>query len=193
MNWTEIVIGGLIGWALGDLLSVFEWAALRIVPVAARLWTTDPDRREIYSEEWAALVAERPGGILKLMTAAGFVLAGLSRRLGRQSVATLGSVEAELLRNLFIGLVNAYHPSSRAAHPATRALRFCGRYFSRSALLPVVVILRCAFECLAVRDQGSVRRLVRKDLVLLRSIARIAFSRRGARAAAEVLLGARPT
>ncbi|MEV4511363.1 hypothetical protein AB0K00_20600 [Dactylosporangium sp. NPDC049525] len=95
MNWNEIVIGGLVGWALGDLLSIFEWAALRIVPVAARLWTTDADRREIYSEEWAAVVAERPGGILKLGTAFGFLCGGVLRRLGARLSARL---DAERLR-----------------------------------------------------------------------------------------------
>ncbi|MEU0560925.1 hypothetical protein [Dactylosporangium sp. NPDC006015] len=191
MNWNEIIIGGLVGWALGDLLSVFKWAALRIVPVAARLWTINPDRRAIYAEEWAALIAERPGGILKLGTALSFALGGLSRACGRRLHLTLKNIEGRLLRRLMHDLTSASLGSHRGAHPSVRALRTCVRIFGGIGLLPLV-ILGTALECLAARERDSIRQIVERDLPMVRGIALLSFSRRVFRAAAEVL-GSPPT
>jgi hypothetical protein len=79
VNWPEIVVSALIGLLLAECFEVCPWLAARIIPVAARLWTRDPERREIYAEAWQAVIDERPGKLLKLASALGFVVGGLLR------------------------------------------------------------------------------------------------------------------
>lgn len=58
---------------------VSPWIARRLILLAVRLWTPNREQREIYMEEWCALIAERPEKLLKLLTAFAFLGAALWR------------------------------------------------------------------------------------------------------------------
>ncbi|MET7396378.1 hypothetical protein ABZS66_23145 [Dactylosporangium sp. NPDC005572] len=78
----EIAAGFALGLVANELCDVSPWLARRIVPLAARLWTTDEDRRAINAEAWLAIIDERPGKLFKLTTALAF-LGGGTVRAGR--------------------------------------------------------------------------------------------------------------
>lgn len=89
MNWSELLVGALIGLVLAEWSEVCPWLSRRMVPPAARLWTIrNPERREVYEEEWLAVIDERPGKLLKLITALSFLGAG-TWRFGRYRLASL--------------------------------------------------------------------------------------------------------
>ncbi|WP_238015339.1 hypothetical protein KZZ52_01590 [Dactylosporangium sp. AC04546] len=75
----EIAAGFALGLLANELCDVSPWLARRIVPLAARLWTTDEDRRAIYAEAWQAVIDERPGKLFKLTTALAFLGGGTVR------------------------------------------------------------------------------------------------------------------
>ncbi|WP_238007654.1 hypothetical protein KZZ52_56640 [Dactylosporangium sp. AC04546] len=75
-NVWGIISGVLMGLAVNETCDLSPWLAQRIVPVAARLWTRDPERREVYTEAWLAIINDRPGKLFKLTTALAFLGAG---------------------------------------------------------------------------------------------------------------------
>jgi hypothetical protein len=87
-----LMIAKVLGIAGAILLSVLAndvWAlsapfATRIVVRAARLWARDKKQAEVLTEEWQAYLADRPGQLLKLMTAAALFVAGAGRALARR-------------------------------------------------------------------------------------------------------------
>jgi hypothetical protein len=97
----EIIIGFVLGLLATECTEVSPWLANRLVRWSAHRWSTDPEIAAGYAEEWAAVVYDRPGKLLKLLTALGFVTGALrwavTRRLGavwgvlneRQRMATL--------------------------------------------------------------------------------------------------------
>lgn len=68
------VLGGVIANEIGDYTS---WLARKIVRRAARLWARNGEMAEAYEEEWQALVNERPGKLLKVLSALGFLGTGI--------------------------------------------------------------------------------------------------------------------
>jgi hypothetical protein len=84
----EVVAAVVLGLVVNELTDICPWVAVRLVRWAARLlYRKAPERAAIRGEELAALVNDRPGKLLKLFTALGFVLhalvvAGIGRRPG---------------------------------------------------------------------------------------------------------------
>jgi len=74
----------LLGVLVNDIWALATPLAQRIVVVAARSWGRDPEQAAILAEEWRALIDDRPGQLFKLSTAAGLLVAGVGRRLGRR-------------------------------------------------------------------------------------------------------------
>lgn len=80
-----LIAGAVLGVIGNEFLEVSPWLARRLIPRAARLWTDDPERREILTEEWLAIIDERPGKLFKLMSATAFLVSGLRRRSGARA------------------------------------------------------------------------------------------------------------
>ncbi|MCX5066659.1 hypothetical protein OOJ91_12295 [Micromonospora lupini] len=83
MNGWEIAASFVFGLLVNEMTDLSPWAARRLVRWAAYRWTTDPDIAAGYAEEWTAIVEERPGKLLKLLTAAQFSLGAAGRALPR--------------------------------------------------------------------------------------------------------------
>ncbi|GAB3867928.1 hypothetical protein ACFPIJ_23580 [Dactylosporangium cerinum] len=95
MNWWELTVGALVGLLLAEWLEVCPWLAARIIPPAVHLWTADEAQREVYAEEWQALIDERPGKLLKLVSALVLLGGGVLRAGGsglRRGFAVIGRV-----------------------------------------------------------------------------------------------------
>jgi hypothetical protein len=97
MEWITLVASVVLGLVANEVWDLSPWLARRVAVLAARVWSRDPRRRETYAEEWQALVAERPGKLLKLLTAVGFLGSALVTR-GRSAV-----VDRAVLTWLYVG------------------------------------------------------------------------------------------
>jgi hypothetical protein len=69
----EILFAILTGLAINECCEISPWAARKLIRWSAHHRYVDPARAEIRAEELAALVDARPGKLLKLITALGFV------------------------------------------------------------------------------------------------------------------------
>jgi len=99
-------LGVLASLAVNEMCDVSAWLAARLIPVAARLWTRDPERREIYAEAWLAIVNERPGKLFKLGTALAFLGGGAGRAVkGRVRDILIGWNRFILERNPRVALI----------------------------------------------------------------------------------------
>lgn len=74
----------LLGIIANDLWTLSSGLAHRIVVLAARLWSRDQQQAEVLAEEWQAHINDRPGQILKLLTALALFTAAIGRLLGRR-------------------------------------------------------------------------------------------------------------
>lgn len=71
-------------------IELYDWSgrfAEKVLPMAARLWTKDPEWREIYAEAWLADIEDCPGKLWRLVMAASFFVRGVMRCLSRVAVA----------------------------------------------------------------------------------------------------------
>lgn len=73
MNLREIAAGLVLGLLANELFQKSGWAAMRIVILAARVWPASSQEQADRAEEWPALVNDRPGQLMKLGTALGFL------------------------------------------------------------------------------------------------------------------------
>jgi len=55
-----ITLSVLLGLIVNEFSDLSPWLARRVIPVAAHLWAQTPEEGVAYSEEWAAVVEERP-------------------------------------------------------------------------------------------------------------------------------------
>jgi hypothetical protein len=87
MTVLEIVISVLISLAANECCEVSPWAARKLVRWSAHHRYQDPARAEDRAEELCALIDDRPGKLLKFLTASGFavgaVIVSAHRRLSR--------------------------------------------------------------------------------------------------------------
>lgn len=81
-----LVAGCVLGLVGNEFLEVSPWLARRLLPHAARLWTDDTDRREVLTEAWLAIIEERPGKLLKLLSSLAFWTTGLARSVSRERI-----------------------------------------------------------------------------------------------------------
>jgi hypothetical protein len=75
MTVTEVLVGILAGLAANECCDISPWLADRLVRRAARLRYGASERAVVRAEEWTAVIHERPGKLLKLVTAVGFFAA----------------------------------------------------------------------------------------------------------------------
>ncbi|MFG1890371.1 hypothetical protein ACGFIR_21195 [Micromonospora sp. NPDC049051] len=83
MSKWEMTLGIVFGLLVNEITDVSPWLAKKLVRWSAYRWTTDPEAAETYSEEWAAIIEERPGKLLKLLTASKFALGAAGRAVPR--------------------------------------------------------------------------------------------------------------
>src|SRR5215471_4594578 len=75
----------VVGLVTNEIFEWSSWLAMKVVRPAARMWSADQSVSDVYAEEWQAVVRDRPGKILKLVSALTFLGAGLglaSARVG---------------------------------------------------------------------------------------------------------------
>jgi hypothetical protein len=78
-----ILVGIILGLVVNEVCDVSPWCAHRVVRLSARLRYTNQERRKIRTDEFVALIDERPGKLFKLGTALGFLAASLPTWLHR--------------------------------------------------------------------------------------------------------------
>ncbi|MFB9681708.1 hypothetical protein [Streptosporangium vulgare] len=76
MSTSDIIIGVGLGLAVNEMSDVCPWLAVRLAALAARLRYGDTPRAAERGEVVAAYINDRPGKLLKLLTALGFVTVG---------------------------------------------------------------------------------------------------------------------
>lgn len=83
MSLIEIVLAVVLGLAVNETSDLSPWLARKLMRFAARRRYADAERRQIRSDEWVALVDERPGKLFKLLTASWFAGTALCVAGGR--------------------------------------------------------------------------------------------------------------
>jgi hypothetical protein len=83
-----VALSVVTGLLVNEICDISPWLALRMVRRAARLWSVgDHEVAEAYGEEWAAIIADCPGKLSKVVRAAGFLsgatLKASMHRVGR--------------------------------------------------------------------------------------------------------------
>lgn len=101
-HWGAVLFAVLVGLAVNETSDMCSWMAAQLARWAARTWCDDEDLGMEYAEEWAAVVEERPGKLLKLFTAIGFALAAVVAT-ERRAVGRRG--QPAILLRLFVGAV----------------------------------------------------------------------------------------
>jgi signal transduction histidine kinase len=99
MTLGEVLFAITAGLVVNEASDVCPWTARKLVRWAAHHKYADPKRAVARAEEQEAAINDRPGKLLKLLTALGFVLAALAAEAGRVAgpqVKKLASVFADL-------------------------------------------------------------------------------------------------
>lgn len=99
---TELVTAAVLGLVINEFCDISPWIARKVIRLAARS-VPDPEVRERLEEEWAAGLQDRPGKILKLISALTILASALTT-----------------VRGMYLGL-------SRLR----RTRRFLGKFFDR--------------------------------------------------------------
>ncbi|MFI7547225.1 hypothetical protein [Actinoplanes sp. NPDC049599] len=87
--WLAVALSVVTGLLVNEICDISPWLALRMVRRAARLWSVgDPMVAEAYGEEWAAIIADCPGKLSKMVRAAGF-LGGATLKASRYRIGRL--------------------------------------------------------------------------------------------------------
>jgi hypothetical protein len=99
---TTIVISIVTGLLVNEVTGVSPWLAGKVARWSAgRRYADNPARAAIRAEELTALISERPGNLLKLLTALGFGCAALAvtarRALGERPAITIIRVLAVII------------------------------------------------------------------------------------------------
>jgi hypothetical protein len=70
----EVLLGIATGLTANELFEVSPWCARKLARWSAFRRYADPGRAEMRAEEWAAVIDDRPGNLLKLITAVSFAV-----------------------------------------------------------------------------------------------------------------------
>ncbi|MGV9309788.1 hypothetical protein ACWDLG_41035 [Nonomuraea sp. NPDC003727] len=81
MSGWEIIFAFVAGLIVNEMCDVSPWLAKRLVRWSAYLRYRDSIRAQVRAEELIALIDSRPGKLLKLFTAIGFLGAGTGVRV----------------------------------------------------------------------------------------------------------------
>ncbi|SCG15513.1 hypothetical protein GA0070610_1747 [Micromonospora echinofusca] len=92
MNRWEIILGIVFGLLVNEVTDISPWLAQKLARWSAYRWTTDPEMAAAYAEEWAALIDDRPGKLLKLLTALRFTLGAAGRAAPRAGIRAIRAV-----------------------------------------------------------------------------------------------------
>jgi hypothetical protein len=84
MTMLSVLGAILLGVLANDLWTLSTPIARRLVVWAAGLWARDHEQRETLTEEWRAYIDDRPGQVLKLVTASALIAAGFGRMVSRR-------------------------------------------------------------------------------------------------------------
>lgn len=118
------ILGLLAGLLLAEVSGAVDVLACWVMRRAAVLWTSDRTQSETYAEEWSALIADRPGSLLKLVTALTFVGRAAWKRRDR-----LASTRRDALTNERGSLEQAITRPERCrscGRPRDVTDKFCG-------------------------------------------------------------------
>jgi hypothetical protein len=76
----SVVVSLFTGAVVNEFSDVSEWLAYKIIRRSARTWAMgDLGMAEVYEEEWAALISDCPGKLLKLFVALRFAFGAIGR------------------------------------------------------------------------------------------------------------------
>ncbi len=139
-GWTEVVITTVAGLAATEAFDVAPWVARRIVPVAARLWTSDRDQAAIYAEEWCDILDERPGKLFKLLTSLGFLAGAVGRCQLRMVAKAWGRLTRRTARRVPWSVLNVSARRRRAAAGLAVVGMFVVFFGIGMASVPVVAL-----------------------------------------------------
>lgn len=78
VNWTAFIVSVVLALIFAEYSDVAPWLAEKIVCRSARtIYSDNAERAEIRAEEWAAVIRDRPGKLLKLLTASGYGISAI--------------------------------------------------------------------------------------------------------------------
>jgi hypothetical protein len=118
----DVLLAIATGLAVNECCDLSPWAARKLACWSAYLRYTDTTRARLRAEELAALVDSRPGKLLKLFTAFGFVTSALAVRAWRVPSRRLARLGTALQR-----LWSRYGPTGRVASNTTVSADLRGR------------------------------------------------------------------
>ncbi|MEV5541999.1 DUF5931 domain-containing protein [Saccharopolyspora shandongensis] len=85
MKVIDAVAALVSGLLINECSDISPWLANKLVRWAARHQYAGSPRAEVRAEEWASLIADRPGKLFKLMTAVSFAVVAVTRRVTSRS------------------------------------------------------------------------------------------------------------
>ena len=97
MTGGQIVVAVLVGLVVNECVEVCPWVARKLVAWSARRRYTDPARAGVRAEELVAVIDDRPGNLLKLLSAFGFAAAAVTTAAARRVAQEPGHLAARAL------------------------------------------------------------------------------------------------
>ena len=116
MTLSAILVSVVIGLIVNECCDISPWLARKLVSWAAKRTYSDEMKAAIREEEWAAVIDERPGKLLKLATALAFVAGAVAN--SSRNAASRRFARALVMLGELIALSNR---SSIAAKARTAA------------------------------------------------------------------------
>jgi hypothetical protein len=161
MSGWEFVAATVAGLAINEFSDVSPWLAAKLARWSAYARYTDPDRAAVRAEELSAVVRERPGKLLNLLTASGFAASACVARVRRictvpTRVADHVSAQQHRPRpdDLPSGLVSPYLLPTERYRGEWR--RHWVKYLPE-ALLVGVTTTGCGYLCGVALHRGQLR------------------------------------
>ncbi|MGH3804078.1 MAG: hypothetical protein ACRDTD_28880 [Pseudonocardiaceae bacterium] len=122
MTIGQILLAIITGLAVSELSEVCPWAARKLIRWSAHRRYAPASRAELRAEELAAYLDDRPGRLLKLITALGFTAAALMTRKTAPAVAPLKALRQPTALTFRFYFGNSESTVFRS-HPNARAMR----------------------------------------------------------------------
>jgi AcrR family transcriptional regulator len=130
MTTPEILAGIVLGLLINECCDISPWLARKLVRWSAYRRYADQCRAVTRAEELVALIEIRPGKLLKLITAFGFVVAASAAFLARRVPFPMSRSQAELndiqRRHVVDATVNCLVQSGYAGTTTARVLKLAG-------------------------------------------------------------------
>lgn len=126
MNRWEVILSITLGVLVNEVTDISPWLAKRLVQWSAYRWASDPAIAAVYAEEWSSILEDRPGKLLKLLTAIQFTVGAIGRAAPRSVAAIVRNAylrtrkTKSTIRNITY-IRNAYQRLRRKRHTASTA------------------------------------------------------------------------